>query len=40
MDKIQITLETLYDCLRNEKKKEDLQKVKDSFFVDVVAYLK
>ncbi|MDP3640232.1 MAG: hypothetical protein Q8R53_03455 [Nanoarchaeota archaeon] len=40
MDKIKITLETLYDCLRNEKKKEDLQKVKDSFFVDVVAYLK
>lgn len=40
MDKIQITLETLYDSLRNEKKKEDLQKVKDSFFTDVVSYLK
>jgi len=30
----------LYDILRNEKKKEDLQKLEDTFFVDVVAYLK
>ena len=35
MDNIKITLETLYDMLRNEKKKEDLQKL-DRFFFDVV----
>ncbi|MBU0459409.1 MAG: hypothetical protein KJ597_00900 [Nanoarchaeota archaeon] len=40
MDKIRITLETLYDILRNEKKKEDLQKLEESFFNDVVNYLK
>lgn len=37
---IKITLETLYDILRNEKKREDLQKLEDTFFVDVVAYLR
>ncbi|MFH1275576.1 MAG: hypothetical protein ABIH82_00530 [Candidatus Woesearchaeota archaeon] len=35
-----MTLETLYDILRNEKKREDLQKLEDSFFVDVVSYLR
>ncbi len=40
MDTIKITLETLYDVLLNEKKKEDLQKLEDSFFIDVVSYLR
>lgn len=40
MDNIKITLETLYDMLRNEKKKEDLQKLDQAFFFDVVAYLR
>jgi len=37
---IRITLETLYDILINEKKREDLQKLEDSFYQDVVDYLK
>jgi len=40
MADIKVTLETLYDILRNEKKKEDLQELESSFFVDVVAYLR
>lgn len=40
MDNIKITLETLYDMLRNEKKKEDLQKLDQAFFFDVVSYLR
>lgn len=40
MENIRITLETLYDILRNEKKKADLQKLDQSFFVDIVSYLK
>ena len=40
MENIKITLETLYDILRNEKKKDDLQKLDQSFFFDVVAYLR
>jgi len=40
MENIRITLETLYDILRNEKKKEDLQKLDTSFFIDVVSYLR
>lgn len=40
MAEINITLETLYDILRNEKKREDLQELNDSFFLDVVNYLK
>ena len=40
MDNIKITLETLYDFLRNEKKKEDLQKLDQAFFFDVVSYLR
>lgn len=39
MEAIKITLETLYDFLRNEKKREDLQKLEETFFVDVVHYL-
>lgn len=39
-DEIKITLETLYDVLRNEKKREDLQKLEDTFFIDVVSYLR
>ncbi len=40
MEDIKITLETLYDILRNEKKREDLQKLETTFFFDVVNYLK
>jgi len=40
MEQIKITLETLYDLLRNEKKREDLQKLEDTFFLDLVSYLK
>ncbi|MBI4152028.1 DNA replication complex GINS family protein [Candidatus Woesearchaeota archaeon] len=40
MDTIRITLETLYDILRNEKKREDLQKLEDTFFIDVLGYLR
>ncbi|MBT4935873.1 DNA replication complex GINS family protein [Candidatus Woesearchaeota archaeon] len=40
MDEIRITLETLYDILRNEKKREDLQKLEETFFIDVVSYMK
>ncbi len=40
MQGIKVTLETLYDILRNEKKREDLQKLDDSFFVDIVSYVR
>lgn len=40
MQEIKITLETLYDILRNEKKREDLQKLNETFFYDIVNYLK
>lgn len=40
MAAIKITLETLYDILRNERKREDLQKLPEGFFLDVVGYLK
>src|SRR3989344_358090 len=40
MTDIKITLETLYDILRNEKKREDLQKLEATFFIDVVQYLR
>jgi len=40
MADIKITLETLYDILRNEKKREDLQKLEATFFIDVVQYLR
>lgn len=34
-----VTYETLFEILRNEKMKEDLQKLHDTFFQDVVNYL-
>ncbi len=37
---IKITLETLYDILRNEKMREELQALNETFFVDVHSYLK
>lgn len=40
MEEIKITLETLYDILRNEKQRADLQQLNDSFFIDIVSYLK
>jgi hypothetical protein len=40
MDNIKITLETLYDILRNEKKREDLQKLESTFFIDVISYMR
>ncbi len=40
MEEIKITLETLYDILRNEKKREDLQKLEATFYLDVVHYLR
>jgi len=40
MENIRITLETLYDLLRNEKKREDLQKLEATFFLDVVSYMR
>ncbi|MBI2668376.1 hypothetical protein HYX14_00900 [Candidatus Woesearchaeota archaeon] len=40
MGEIRITLETLYDILRNEKKREDLQKLEATFFLDVITHLR
>ncbi len=40
MENIRITLETLYDLLRNEKKREDLQKLDYSIYADIVNYFK
>ncbi|MBT4446417.1 DNA replication complex GINS family protein [archaeon] len=40
MANINITLETLYDVLRNEKKSEELQQLEKTFFIDVVSYLR
>tara|TARA_Y100000310_G_scaffold342669_1_gene446859 strand:+ start:4279 stop:5070 length:792 start_codon:yes stop_codon:yes gene_type:complete len=37
---IRITLETLYDILRNEKKRAELQKLEETFFEDLVVYMK
>ncbi len=34
-----ITFETIYEILRREKSKDDIQKLDDSFFGDVVKYL-
>lgn len=36
---ISITFETLYDMLRREKNREDLQEMNLSFFIDVIDYL-
>jgi len=38
-DEIVITYETLFDILRREKSKEELQKLHNSFFEDVVNYI-
>jgi len=40
MEEIKITLETLYDILRNEKQREDIFRLNETFFLDVVQYLK
>ncbi len=40
MDEIKVTLETLYDMLRNEKKREDLQQLDPLFYINVVTYLR
>ncbi|HLD01093.1 MAG TPA: hypothetical protein VJC39_05080 [Candidatus Nanoarchaeia archaeon] len=40
MGSIKITLETLYDILRNEKKREELQELESTFFIDLVSYLR
>lgn len=37
---IRISYETLFDVLRREKGREDLQELDDSFFKDVVSYMK
>jgi DNA replication initiation complex subunit (GINS family) len=37
---INITYQTLFELLRLEKSREELQKLEDSFFEDVVSYLK
>ncbi|MCK4521497.1 MAG: hypothetical protein KAU20_02905 [Nanoarchaeota archaeon] len=37
---VTITYETLFELLRNEKNKDELQKLQDSFFEDVINYLK
>lgn len=37
---IRITYETLYELLRREKSKEELQKLDESFFSDVLDYLR
>jgi len=39
-DDVNITYETLFELLRREKTKEDLQKLEKSFFNDVLVYLK
>ncbi len=40
VDTIKVTLETLYDILRTEKKKEELQQLEETFFIDVVTYMR
>ncbi len=37
---INVTYETLFDILRTEKRREDIQQLQPSFFNDVVRYLK
>jgi DNA replication initiation complex subunit (GINS family) len=37
---IKITLESLYDILRNEKKREGLQQLEDTFFIDIITYMR
>ncbi len=38
-EEIKITYETLFDLLRREKNREDLQPLEQSFYSDVIAYL-
>jgi DNA replication initiation complex subunit (GINS family) len=40
MSDVNITYETLYEMLRNEKNRDDIQKLTDTFYQDVVEYLK
>jgi DNA replication initiation complex subunit (GINS family) len=40
VDNIKVTLESLYDILRNEKKREELQLLEDTFFIDVITYIR
>ncbi len=40
MGEINITYETLFDMVRNEKKREELQKLDKDFFTDLVSYIK
>ena len=40
MGEIKITYETLFDVLRRERSREELQKLDDTFFDDVAEYLK
>ena len=35
-----VTFETLYDALRREKSRDDLQNLPKSFFTDVLVYLR
>ena len=37
---VAITFETIYEILRREKNKEDLQRIDNDFFQDVLNYLK
>jgi len=39
MSNVNITYETLYEILRNEKNREDIQELSPSFYEDVVTYL-
>ena len=39
-DEINISYETLFELLRREKSRDELQKLNDTFFADVVNYLK
>jgi len=40
LEEIKITYETLFELLRREKNREELQKLDDTFYFDVVNYLK
>ncbi len=40
MDSIKITLETLYDFVRNEKKRADLQQLEAAFLINVAGYVR
>jgi DNA replication initiation complex subunit (GINS family) len=40
MADVKITYETLFDLLRREKNRNELQQLDPSFYLDVVSYLK